>query len=526
MRRTLWATAAFALVATFLAIGGTAPRGEAASAAVVYSGSLVVDKGDRDRFWYVNPINRKRYELGFSASEAISTLQNLALGISNSNLGKIPTAAEKKTGDLALRRRISGRIMVAVEADGALWYIRPRVLKRYPLVDDESFAALRALATVLPHATVAKIPIGFEFSGAVADTTSDVTPKSTAQCGSGAACSVAEACVNNVCVPKEGCLNNNPGCYEGQTCTGNACLDNDPEPALSVAEAAQNLFGIAPGTAWPAEHWCHDRAFILRENKNFFDVGITDSLPSLRGSLPVFVRMPVKSVENLKVAADGIAILKRSLPILESYFGPYPCDELFIDAFQNEAEGSPGSIMIGGHDGLDNWWLLNHELAHSYFHKYVFQSWFVEGAAGTVPYPNIFDQIASQGTTKEAAFGFDRHPFFSLVNYLSRKTLAEGSITREQLKENGVSPATPLCQAEGNYLVGSGLGNNFMQTMIVKIGKRNYLRALAALYLKYRVTRVAVSYDDVYRAFSAFTPADSLSSVRPYLAAKLCIPGS
>ncbi len=518
------------MVAVFLAIGGTAPRSEAASAAVVYAGSLVVDKGDHDRLWYVNPVNRKRYELGFSASEAIPILQSLALGISNADLGKIPTGMEKKIGDLALRRRVSGRVLIAVEADGALWYVRPKVLKRYALVDDESFAALRSFATVLPHATVAKITIGFEFSGAADKTldiprTTNVTP--VAGCAARpAVCSAVEACVNNACVPKEGCLNGNPACYDGQTCVANSCVDIDPEPTLSVDQAAQNLFGIALGASWPAEHWCNDRAFVLRQNKNFFDVGITDSLPARRGALPVFVRMPAKSAENLKVAAAGIAILKRSLPILESYLGPYPCDELFIDAFQNEAEGSPGLITIGGADGLDNWWLLNHELTHSYFHNYVFQSWFNEGAAGTIPYSNIFDQIASGSVTKEAAFGLDRHPFFSLVNYLSRKTLAEGSLTREQMKANGVTPATPLCQAEDSYIVGSGLGNNFMQTMIVKIGRRNYLRAMAALYLKYRVTRVAVSYDDVYRAFAAFTPEGSLNSVRSYLAAKLCIPSS
>jgi len=523
-----------AFVAGVLALGSTVMTSEAASPAVVYSGSLLVDKSDNGRFWYVNPVDRKRYELGFAADEAISVLKDLALGISEANLKKIPKNTDRTAGNLALRRRLSGRMLLAVESDGALWYVRPKTLKRVAFAPDEaSFRAFTGLAAPISHVTLSKIPIGFEFETGTGGSspTPSPTPAPAPNPGSGCGasnviCSSVETCVNGACVPTEGCQNNNPGCYEGQTCTANACVDIDPAPTVTVDQALQDVFGIAPGTSWYPEHWCKDHAFVLRQDKDFYVTGISDTLPSLRGSLPVFVKMPVKSADNVRMAEEGIAILKRSLPVLESYLGAYPCDELAIDAFQNDAQGSPGYIMIGGDGGINDWWLLNHELTHSYFHSYVAASWLDEAAANVIPYVNTFDQIASGVTTKDAAFGFDRHPFFSLINYLWRKKLAEGSGTLNQMKENGVNVTTPICQADTSYLAGGALGTNLSHNLIVKIGKRNYLRGMATLYARYRATHTKAAYQDIYSVFLAFTPPERLAEMRSYLSSKFCVPAS
>ena len=82
--------------------------------------------------YYVNPSDGNGYYLGH-ADDAYQIMRNLSLGITDANLGKIPVAGTSDAGDLSLRQRLAGKILLAVESHGEAWYVHPVTLQRHYL---------------------------------------------------------------------------------------------------------------------------------------------------------------------------------------------------------------------------------------------------------------------------------------------------------------------------------------------------------------------------------------------------------
>lgn len=131
----------------------------AATIAEQQSGYILLQVEKNGEAWYVNPTNHERYYLGRPA-DAFSIMRELGLGISNSNIAKIPVAGSKATGDAVLRQRLSGRIVLQTEKNGEAWYIYPKTLERYYLGRPaDAFDIMRSLGVGITDTDLATIPI-------------------------------------------------------------------------------------------------------------------------------------------------------------------------------------------------------------------------------------------------------------------------------------------------------------------------------------------------------------------------------
>lgn len=100
--------------------------------AATLKGYILLDVQNKGAAWYYNPVDSARYSLG-RPTDAYNLLRGVGLGVKNSDLNKIPLAGSSQIGDLAFRKKMSGRILLQVESKGEAYYIYPKDLKRYYL---------------------------------------------------------------------------------------------------------------------------------------------------------------------------------------------------------------------------------------------------------------------------------------------------------------------------------------------------------------------------------------------------------
>lgn len=81
-------------------------------------GRILLAVESRGEAWYVDPASNKRIYMK-DGNAAFSIMRNMGLGISNANFTKL------EGGDLSLRERLSGKIVLRVEALGEAYYIDP-----------------------------------------------------------------------------------------------------------------------------------------------------------------------------------------------------------------------------------------------------------------------------------------------------------------------------------------------------------------------------------------------------------------
>lgn len=163
----------------------TAPASTTSSMANRLKGYVLLQTESRGEAWYVSPNNQKRYYLK-DGSTAFGIMKKFGLGISNSNLNKIPIgfmpssqeadcdndglsdslenaigteicnndtdgdgytdsseiihnysplATSKSNFDEKITSRLSGAILLQVESNGEAWYVNPKDKKRYYFKD-------------------------------------------------------------------------------------------------------------------------------------------------------------------------------------------------------------------------------------------------------------------------------------------------------------------------------------------------------------------------------------------------------
>jgi hypothetical protein len=123
------------------------------------SGRILLDVRRDGRAWYVNPIDLRRYYLGRPA-DAFQIMRQLGLGITSAQLSQIPTTsvATLSIDNLELTKRLSGRILIAVEESGEAWYVNPVDLRRYYLGRPaDAFQIMRQLGLGISIGDLAKI---------------------------------------------------------------------------------------------------------------------------------------------------------------------------------------------------------------------------------------------------------------------------------------------------------------------------------------------------------------------------------
>jgi len=127
------------------------------------SGHILLDVENFGEAWYVYPGTGRRFYLG-RPQDAFDIMRFLGLGITNADLDKIPTSNDDFEGDMALRERLSGYILLQVEENGEAWYVYPGDLKRYYLGRPaDAFQLMSDLGLGISEGDLANVPTSQEF---------------------------------------------------------------------------------------------------------------------------------------------------------------------------------------------------------------------------------------------------------------------------------------------------------------------------------------------------------------------------
>jgi hypothetical protein len=120
-------------------------------------GRILLQVESKGEAWYVDPLSGKRAYLGRPA-DAFAVMRGYGLGVSDADLAKIAGPGEKDK-DLALAKRLAGRILLAVQAKGEAYYVNPVDFKKYYLGRPaDAFALMRAKGLGISNANLNKIP--------------------------------------------------------------------------------------------------------------------------------------------------------------------------------------------------------------------------------------------------------------------------------------------------------------------------------------------------------------------------------
>lgn len=144
-----------------------APMAQASAASL--SGRVLLQVESRGEAWYVDPLNNKRYFLG-RAADAAKIIRALGLGVTNKDLAAWKVKAPA---------RLSGRILLQVEARGEAYYVNPSNLQLVYLGSPETaFAIWNKLALGTSNKTLATIAPEFNVptSAPISVSTSVVAP--------------------------------------------------------------------------------------------------------------------------------------------------------------------------------------------------------------------------------------------------------------------------------------------------------------------------------------------------------------
>ncbi|MFZ2682310.1 MAG: C39 family peptidase [Patescibacteria group bacterium] len=135
------------------------PSQAATSLAERLSGRVLLAVEAHGEAWYVDPVSLNRAFLNRPA-DAFRIMTSYGLGITNQDLNKIPTVASSSTGDLALRRRLAGRILLQVQGHGEAWYVDPVSLKRVFLNrPEDAFGIMTDYGLGITNANLASITL-------------------------------------------------------------------------------------------------------------------------------------------------------------------------------------------------------------------------------------------------------------------------------------------------------------------------------------------------------------------------------
>lgn len=136
---------------------------QAATVAERTSGRILLDVENHGEAWYVYPGNQYRFYLG-RPNDAFDIMRFLGLGITDADLGDIPTEVDNFEGNLALRQRLSGYILLQVQQHGEAWYVNPTDLHRYYLGrPDDAFNLITEFGLGISNSDLIQIPISSDF---------------------------------------------------------------------------------------------------------------------------------------------------------------------------------------------------------------------------------------------------------------------------------------------------------------------------------------------------------------------------
>ncbi len=84
-------------------------------------GRLLLQVEQGGAIWYVDTKEFKRYSVTWA--NALPLFKKLSLGITDADLAKIPIANSGQTGNISMRNRLKGKLLLQVQQGGAIWYV-------------------------------------------------------------------------------------------------------------------------------------------------------------------------------------------------------------------------------------------------------------------------------------------------------------------------------------------------------------------------------------------------------------------
>lgn len=248
-------------------------------------------------------------------------------------------------------------------------------------------------------------------------------------------------------------------------------------------------------------------------------------IPKTESGVNVMYFIPNDLTEKDSVVKGGMHLTGQWLKKIQNYFGEYPCSNLQIISHQDYAAGGPGSLGIGGESGFNHYWLLWHELTHSYFGTHSSKAlWLREGVSSSIPafiLEDIHDQIEwpKDGKPNLEGDGINgSYEGFMKPNYYAYD---EGQVYREKNACDLVEPS----DTNKAYKDNSNWGRVFLFDLGLKYGKEPVIDALHAVYLKYRLSDKLITDEDFYDAFLYYMSKNGSGKhqkAKAFLDTKLC----
>lgn len=122
-------------------------------------GRMLLAVEDHGKIWYVSPVTGKRYQA--TVDNALPLFRSLALGITNADLNKLPLyGGVQHRYNMELRNRIKGRLLLAVEDHGRVWYVGKDDTWRREVTKENIMDVFRAHSLGITNLDLARIPIG------------------------------------------------------------------------------------------------------------------------------------------------------------------------------------------------------------------------------------------------------------------------------------------------------------------------------------------------------------------------------
>ncbi len=114
-------------------------------------GYILLQVEQRGEAWYVDPITAKRYYMK-DGPTAYQMMRSFGLGVSEKDYESM------KAGNLTLKSKLRGRIMLRAEAKGEAYYIHPKDLKMYYLQNgEEAYKVMRLYSLGVTDADLNKL---------------------------------------------------------------------------------------------------------------------------------------------------------------------------------------------------------------------------------------------------------------------------------------------------------------------------------------------------------------------------------
>lgn len=121
-------------------------------------GHFLLSVQDRGKIWYVSPEAGTRVHIP-DATNAWMLIKDRMIGISNADLAKIPEPGQSAQ-DPALRDRLSGQFLLAVENHGEVWYVNPHTQARHYLgYGEETYNKVKAVALGITMNDLDQVPL-------------------------------------------------------------------------------------------------------------------------------------------------------------------------------------------------------------------------------------------------------------------------------------------------------------------------------------------------------------------------------